>query len=344
MNHHTITAHCDRCGATIALNPIQLVTHPLCIPAGHAWGTFVRAHMKCGNTETLQLAPLDQRQPSSQPNVTSATQPLLPGGPVSDLRVVGAKSGGQPIPMVTHHAQPIVSHAPQPMVTHPPSPSAAGPAGGQQGMVKQTATIFMPDGSSYDATQQPPAPSSTPAGTAAVQVVQPQNGHRVIGPYEWGPLEGAELEDPDTNGVFVLNIDSTLMIERTTPPVIEATTNGQPLQVGPDSQRYTLQFMPGRATLTARDARRLSVVGRRLLKYNGQPWIDPVPPTPTTKPAPMPSTLLKSSTPTPAAEPTEEPEHDEATEPELNVRAELEAPPASVVAPTADPPPAEAMP
>jgi hypothetical protein len=337
MSYHTITARCDRCGTTIALNPIQLTTHPLCIPAGHAWGTFVRAHMRCGNSETTQVAPNAPTPALVRPDVISATQPLLPGGteqsPSANLRVVGPKSGGQPSPMVTNHSQPIATYAPPNIVTHAPSPSAAGPAGGQQsGMVKQTATIIMPDGSQYDATQGQPAPSSTPLGTPGVQPPPPANGNRIVGPYEWGPLEGAELRNPTEDGVFTLTIDSTLMIERTTPAVTEALTNDRPLQCGPDPKRYMLQFTPGKASLRAPGAKTLSIVGRRLLKYNGQPWVDLPPPPAAPSPPATPSTLLAK----PADEPADEPA--EPAEPaEPPPIPELEAPVAREPEPPSEP-------
>jgi len=341
MSYHTITARCDRCSATIALNPIQLTTHPLCIPAGHAWATFVRAHMRCGNSETAQVAPNAPTPAIVRPDIISAPQPLLPGGPEqaphnNGLRVVGPKSGGQPSPMVTNHQQPIAAYSAPNIVTHSPSPSAAGPAGGQQsGMVKQTATIIMADGTSYDATQGQPAPSSTPAGTPAAQLAQPTNGHRIVGPYEWGPLEGAELTDPSDDGTFTLNIDSTLMIERTSPAVTEARTNDLPLQCGSDPKRYMLQFTPGKATLKSPGAKQLNIVGRRLLKYNGQPWVDAPPSPPEPPPQAMPSTLLASSKPA-TLEPTAEAGSGRGSV-ELEAEAELAA---SRELETAAPPPA----
>ena len=354
MSYHTITARCDRCGTTIELNPIQLTTHPLCIPAGHAWATFVRAHMRCGNTETTQVAPNAPTPAVVRPDVISAPQPLMPGN--EGLRIVGPKSGGQaapsaqPQPMVTNHQQPISQYQKPNIVTHPPSPSAAGPAGGQQGMVTQTSTIIMPDGTSYDATQPPPVPSSTPLGTPGpmIQPVVPVNANRIVGPYEWGPLEGAELQDPDEHGVFTLTIDSTLMIERTEPALTAASTNDRPLQCGPDPKRYMLQFTPGKAQLTSPGATVLNIVGRRLLKFNGQPWVDlPPPPPPEPRVPATPSTLLTSSRPTPPTPPPVEPEPIPELEaptppppappaPVAEPEPELEAPPASLAKPATD--------
>lgn len=343
MTHHTISARCDRCGTTIALNPIQLVTHPLCIPAGHAWANFVRAHMKCGNTETTAVAPNAPTPAVVRPDVISAPQPLLPGGPeqAPHLRIVGPNSGQQPQPMVTNHQQPIAAYTPPNIVTHAPSPSSAGPAGGQQGIAKQSATIFMPDGSSYDATQPAPVPTSTPNGTPgpAVQPVVATPQHRIVGPYEWGPLEAADLSEPDEHGVFTLTIESTLMVERTEPRVTAASTNDRALQVGSDPKRYTLQFTPGKASLTSPGTKVLHIVGRRLLKYNGEPWVDlPPPQVSAVAPPAMPSTLLASSKAPPAAPPPSAPEP--ATEPELEAPTppavpdlELEAPPASLAKP-----------
>jgi hypothetical protein len=155
--------------------------------------------------------------------------------------------------------------------------------------VTQESSIIYPPGYQHPTPPAMPPLSTSPSGRASTEAFAP-DGHITIGPYEFGPLEVAELMYPE-NDTFKLIVEGSLMIEKTAPAVQSVSNNGRQLVIGHDPNAYKIQLVPGIALLRAPGAPKLVIAGRRLLKQNGQPYVQPAAPpafAPIVPPAPMP--------------------------------------------------------